>query len=90
MTYRVDTTAPDMTLALQGSNTFSGWPNGTVELIERTNDKGSGLRTFEANINNAGWVDATTAGDNYLSGFILGLPNPFTDSTRATFRQEDR
>ena len=61
VTYRVDTTPPDMTLALQGSVNASGWSNGTIKLIGSAADDGSGLLAFEVNINNAGWVDATTA-----------------------------
>ena len=61
VTYRVDTTPPEMEKTLQGSINPSGWSNDTVELTGNAADDGSGLLSFEVNINGAGWVDAASA-----------------------------
>jgi hypothetical protein len=61
VTYRVDTTLPEMKWVLQGTINSSSWSNSPVELIGSVADDGSGLLIFEVNINDAGWVDAATA-----------------------------
>ena len=62
VTYRVDATPPDMDWILQGSINSSGWSNSPVELVgSAADDDGSGLLSFEVNINGVGWLDVGTA-----------------------------
>jgi hypothetical protein len=60
VTYRVDTLLPEMEWVLNGSINPPGWSNSPVELVGNAADDGSGLHSFEVNINGTGWVDAAS------------------------------